>query len=1380
MSRYPGRILSSTAPTVSALSAKGIWTLDEALRYQRAGTWPVPTGGGDPYFGYNTLLLPGQGTNGAQNNTFLDSSTNNFTITRNGNTTQGTFTPFSEASGYWSNYFNGSSWFTNATTISLGTNNFCMEAWYYSTTTTNYGIISQRTSFQGNGWVLTTAGFAAIIGGAWTDPVVGSSTGIANQWTHIAITRSGSAFRLFMNGTLVGYASASGSIGDQNIPTIGAASAGGEGPFVGYISNVRICNGSIPTSYQTSVTTPGVSVFTPPTGSLTTTSQGAANVVWLTCQDNRFLDNSSVARVPTISGTPSVQTFQPFGTPTSAYSAATIGGSGYFDGTGDWLTSATSGGNCVLSGDFTVESWVYPTSWGAYQRVISGGASTFYWTLGFSTTWDGNLKINWFDGNDYFSTAYSGSPLNTWYHLAVVRTGSTIYFYINGVRYGTSTYSATPGNANGGYMIGNRISSTEPWFGYMTDSRVVLGTNVYGTGSTITIPTAPLTAITNTSLLLNYTNAGVIDNAVSNDLETVGGAQISTTQYKWGASSIAFDGNGDYLVQKDTPNLTLGTGDFTIEFWVYYNSGLTADVALFDCRPASTNGVYPLIFSNTTGKIVWYINSAARITGTTTLVTGTWYHVAVSRSASSTKLFINGNQDGSTYADTNNYLLGTNRPLIGAAGATVGADPLNGYLTDLRVTKGLGRYLYNFTAPTAAFPLFYQAAATPSSDPYFKNTTLLLPGNGTNGAQNNTFLDSSTNNFTITRNGNTTQGTFTPFSKVDGRWGNYFSGGTHIYAANNTAFNLASSAFTIEAWIYCTGLSGTYGSWIAGKRLLAGPYNTSWLFFLDSSGKAAFGNGSTAATSSQAIPLNEWVHIAAVCNGTSTQMYVNGIASGASVTQTITEYNADLTIGNYAIDNPVFNGYISNLRLIKGQALTTGSFTAPTGPVSSAAVGWTGANVAASITGTVSLVTCQSNRFVDNSGNNFTITPSGTPSVQAFSPFPTTASYDASVNGGSGYFDGTGDFLSVTNNAAFNFGSAAFTIEFWYYPTTLSGTQCLITNYGGSTTGFVIQMGGSTAGSGKIDAGFSGDGADITSTNALKVNSWNHIAISGTPGATGIKLFINGAQEGSTYTGATSLDTSSTLLIGEVASTNRLSGYLCGLRLLKGTAQYTTTFTPPTTPPTAITNTSLLLNYTNGGIIDNAMSNDLETVGGAAISTTQSKFGGSSMYFDGNDKVTLPYSQNFNLGTNYTIEGWVYPTSVTGYQRIFDIVNSATSSPAFLDIAFNGTALVSELRTTNGGAVTTISGGTVSTGAWIHVALSVYSGSARLFLNGVQVGSTTTFSALPDQNFVGIGGIGNSLTIDYLTGYIDDLRITKGIARYVQNFTPPTTAFLTL
>ena len=1382
--RYPGGFITATAPTVNANTAKGVWTLEEAMQYIKAGQWPVPTGNGDPYFQYNTLLLPGQGTNGANNNTFLDSSTNNFTITRNGNTTQGTFTPFSEAPGYWSNYFNGSvttSYINSVsdTAFAFGTGDFTLEAFIYvpayPTSGTVAGIIIAAHNWNGSGmnFIFRIGQTGLLYFENSAGNTLTASTAVAlNTWAHVACVRSSGTVTFYINGTSAGSGSAAGSISSTTAVSIGNALSGGTfGNFNGYISNARITKGG---ALYTGT-------FTPSTTPLTTTVS-AGTVSLLTCQSNRFIDNSVNAFALTTGATTSVQTFQPFGAPTSAYSAATFGGSGYFDGTGDWLTSATSGGNCVLSGDFTVESWVYPTSWGAYQRVISGGASTFYWTLGFSTTWGSGLQINWFDGSDYFSTAYSGSPLNTWYHLAVVRTGSTIYFYINGVRYGTSTYSATPGNANGGYMIGNRIGATEPWFGYMTDSRVVLGTNVYGTGSTITIPTAPLTAITNTSLLLNYTNAGVIDNAVSNNLETVGGAQISTTQYKWGASSIYFDGNGDNLSGPSTPALNCGTGDFTIEGWVYVSSRTLNYPVIF----GNNNGSYTagaLALTNSSAANAAYnnkfclnaydINSSGppALVSSSTNALNTWYHLALVRVGTTLKMFVNGNQTASTTISSSIvFNWGKGGVLVGGGNWDTTNSYFHGYINDLRLTNGYARYQYPFTAPAAPFPLFWQAAATPSSDPYFQNTTLLLPGNGTNGAQNNTFLDSSTNNFTITRNGNTTQGTFTPFSKVDGRWGNYFDGnGDYLSCGNNAALSAGAGDFTVEFWLSLNSIgvndtslwearssNGSATGFHIGALALTGGYCIN------------FYTNATANLTSSLIPYRSWTHIAVARSGSSLKVYVNGISELSITNSANFSDTPTFTIGQSPLySSNSLNGDMSNFRMVKGTAVYTSNFVPSTTPLTA-------------ITNT-QLLTCQSNRFIDNSTNAFAITRNGDVSVQTFSPFPTTASYDASVNGGSGYFDGSGDYLTTsTTSTELAMGTGAFTIEAWVYTADTSFMIACSTTTGGYGLGYNIDSGTQGLWLGRV-----GTGLDAASGVQLAYNAWNHVAVT-RDGSNVVKFWVNGTQSGSNTTVTSNYGTSAQAvrIAADVnASLFNLSGYLSSVRITKGAALYTGTFTPSSTPLTTTVSSgtvSFLANFTNGGIIDNTMSNNLETVDGASISTTQSKFGGSSMYFDGNDKVTLPYSQNFNLGTNYTIEGWVYPTSVTGYQRIFDIVNSATSSPAFLDIAFNGTALVSELRTTNGGSVTTISGGTVSIGAWIHVALSVYSGSARLFLNGVQVGSTTTFSALPDQNFVGIGGIGNSLTIDYLTGYIDDLRITKGIARYVQNFTPPTQAFLTL
>ena len=96
-----------------------------------------------------------------------------------------------------------------------------------------------------------------------------------------------------------------------------------------------------------------------------------------------------------------------------------------------------------------------------------------------------------------------------------------------------------------------------------------------------------------------------------------------------------------------------------------------------------------------------------------------------------------------------------------------------------------------------------RTAIAAAVDEFFNRVTLLLPGDGTNGAQNNTFLDSSTNNFTITRNGNTTQGTFSPFSQTG--WSNYFDGsGDNIVTPSNSAFDPSGSNITVDCFVYLT------------------------------------------------------------------------------------------------------------------------------------------------------------------------------------------------------------------------------------------------------------------------------------------------------------------------------------------------------------------------------------------------------------------------------------------------------------------------------------------------------------------------------------------------------------------------------------------------
>lgn len=711
MPKWNGGVIGvANNPTIS--SAKGIWSLSEATKAIRAGLWPPSNAGADPYFENVTMLLPGNGTNGAQNNTFLDSSTNNFTITRNGNTTQGTFTPFSKPDGRWSNYFDGTGDYLTSSGNSnsaVGSGDFCIECFvYYASYPAQYTtLFGTRTSTATS----TTAFSIGVENNgsmlAFSDVFIAqtaSSVFSLNTWNHVVFSRSGTTARLFLNGVLRATGTNSQNFSTQAF-SIGALGNGAE-TIAGYISNVRLVKGSVPTTYQTSSTTVGTSIFTVPTIPLTDSSQGATSgdVEILTCQSNRFRDNSTNAFAITRNNDVSVQTFSPFPALT-AYASGTNGGSGYFDGTGDYLDTASSSTELAMgTSAFTIEAWIYTadTSFMIACSTTTGGC-------GFGYNIDNGTQGLWVGRAGTGVDATSGVQLayNAWNHVAVTRDGSNVVkFWVNGTQSGSNT-TVTTNYGTSAQAVRIAADSNASLFnlsGYLSSVRITKGAALY-TG-TFTPSSTPLTTTVSSgtvSFLANFTNGGIVDAAMSNDLETVGGAQISTTQSKFGGSSMYFDGSGDYLIQKDTPNLAFGTGDFTIEMWLYRNaSGTQHDIIAFN--PTSTNGAYPSLYISSGNTLNFYTQSADRITGGT-ISTGQWYHIALARSGTSTKLFIDGTQSGSTYTDTNSYLCGTNRPVIGSGGFTV-SGTLNAYIDDLRITKGYARYTANFTAPAAPFVTF--------------------------------------------------------------------------------------------------------------------------------------------------------------------------------------------------------------------------------------------------------------------------------------------------------------------------------------------------------------------------------------------------------------------------------------------------------------------------------------------------------------------------------------------------------------------------------------------------------------------------------------------------------------------------------------------------
>jgi hypothetical protein len=661
----------------------------------------------DPSFSYVPLLLETTSTNGQNNqgttttNGFLDSSTNNFTITRSGSPTQGSLNPY-WPNGQWSNYFNGTNaYLTYNQTFALGTNDFTLEFWLYVPIQvpypTNYWLWGWRNgtdncpalNLSSN---LSGTNILYFLGGAsvfLTNP----NPIPTNTWTHVAIVRSGlgaNNLKMYVNGVQVAQSSTTQSFTYTGTQPVGANPSGDGSlyPSNVYFSNFRIVNG-------TAVYT---AAFTPPTTPLTAIS----NTGILTCQSNRFIDTNTqtTPKTITVNGTPRVQAFQPF-SPAAAYTPAAYGGSVYLNGSDAYLTYNQT--FALGTNDFTLEFWLnipvdvaYPTNYWLWGWR-NGSASCPALSLG-GLSGGGNALL--FGGYGVSLSNPNSIPTNTWTHVAIVRSGlgtNNLKMYINGVQVAQSsttqsfTYTGTqPVGANP-----SGDGSLYPSNVYFSNFRIVNGTAVYT--AAFTPPTSPLTAITNTALLLNFTNAGIYDATTQNVITTVGDAQASTTQKQWGTTSMKYDGTGDWLTVLDSPQLQIGTGDFTIDGWVYL----------------STNGIVYGLVSKGTATTGWSVNvttlnklqfsyTTSNLTGTTSLATGTWYYFAVVRSGSATgnlKLYLNASLEATSGGAVTDNFNQTSTLYVGAD--RIGSSALNGYLQDVRVTKAAR----TITLPTQSFPV---------------------------------------------------------------------------------------------------------------------------------------------------------------------------------------------------------------------------------------------------------------------------------------------------------------------------------------------------------------------------------------------------------------------------------------------------------------------------------------------------------------------------------------------------------------------------------------------------------------------------------------------------------------------------------------------------
>lgn len=647
------------------------------------------------------------------------------------------------------------------------------------------------------------------------------------------------------------------------------------------------------------------------------------------------------------------------------------------------------------------------------------------------------------------------------------------------------------------------------------------------------------------------------------------------------------------------------------------------------------------------------------------------------------------------------------------------------------------------------------------ADAYYNLNSTVIKTGSTAGLNNTTIIDESTNGFTVTRSGDVYQGSYSPYSPAG--WSGYFNGSSKLVVGTNSNISIATNQdFTLEFWVKLEGAQKTTCIFDWGIHNQADEIS----MFCQGSGGWIIGNQlqTTYATPAALLWDNEWHHVAISRNSNVAKIYIDGTLNftNSNYPDAVATALPELQLGALkGYGGYEMNGYLSNFRIVKGTGLYPSDFTPPTERLTA-------------IPGTA-VLTLQDSWFKDNSANNFAITRVGDAKSVPNSPYLPSQQYNPAVHGGSMYFDGTGDYLDIPGDAA-AFGTSDYTVEGWHYYTGAAATN----------TRFLIDC--RFGGSASLLLFFENaiyklyvNGGHVANGGTLVKDAWQHFALVRSSGST--KLYVNGT---SVFTWADSTNYVSTQIrLGrDVNNNDTLSwvGYMSDIRIVKGTAVYTSDFTPPTQPLTAISGTSLLIRGANAGVYDEMGKNNLSLIGNATTNTTVTKYNTTSMYFNGTgDYVRILDNPLFNFGSNdFTVECWFYGLGSNSTNGSTLVGKSNISSFGPINLSFHPTTKYLQANFSTSGSAWAFNITTNLTydslkNAWHHVALTRSGSSFNLYLDGINVGTVTNSSALVNNAEAFMVGYLN-YTNTFWNGYIEDVRITKGYARYTANFTPPTEA----
>ena len=660
---------------------------------------------------YTSLSVKATAT--GSNQTFDDASASNHTITVAGDTTASTFSPHRHG-GYSLKFENSVAddnniKFSNTTGSGAvaASGEFCVETWVKFTVNAPPAGSANARIFASNGSGGNAADNLQLFpeySGSYIGAVSVYTNGFVyqanatseiindGQWHHLAVTRdSSNNLRWFIDGTLITTIASNTTTFQFEETRLGKRDGGtGASCYTGEMRDTRVVIGS--SVYE--------SAFTPPTEPLT-----AITNTYLLVGDLPYIKDESTNNFSIHAGTFTNQSAAlPSKSPISlfdngAYSEADHGASAKIESSGS--NRLTSPITAMGTGDFTVSGWVYTIGSNNPDiifdtRPISADASTGFYFAQYNA---GYFYVGTASNNFGPIQGTSNYPKNAWNHFAIVRDSSgNLKMYINGNLEGTDAIGTSKDLTSTDITIGSNRAGSSLCNAYVSDLKIE-STAVYT--AAFTPPTTPAVSNSNTTFLLNPT-LSISDLSQKSEIQCFADAAASTTQVKFaGTKSIYLDGTGDYVQINNYEDSWISgyTGDFTVELWWYptnvtngtYQMILTAGAG-FQLYISNGGALNLALDDNNATTFFWHPQSIH------TMVNNTWQHLAVVRNGNVYTIYVDGISKATT---TSNDLIGTGTNAVQLGIYTGNSLPTQGYLQDLRVTKGLARYTSTFTPPTA-------------------------------------------------------------------------------------------------------------------------------------------------------------------------------------------------------------------------------------------------------------------------------------------------------------------------------------------------------------------------------------------------------------------------------------------------------------------------------------------------------------------------------------------------------------------------------------------------------------------------------------------------------------------------------------------------------